>query len=309
MLSTREFYASSVWGLRFGASGSAYTIVPGRHIGLDVRRTGDVPALLSGTVTAMILTSAMAWCVEVLTAGGVYLTYCHLANDNLPKVGARLAQGARVGRLASGPASLSLRDPEFPGTAWTGQHLHLVASRIPRAAWQLVKGRVLADFIDPTTIIAGVLASTAGDGSKPFLTKPKEWDEMASKEDIQAVVESVVRSIVSGAPDRTMDLFVIHGNPDATDPRNGVWLICNGKLTPLQQGSIDFLNVWSTTDGRSIASNMKTFATGGNPGAFDDLCRLTVLDFPKEEGDAASYYTPQEMSAAVVDELAKRLAG
>lgn len=168
MLSVGEFYAESAWGWGFGEYGEDYTIVPGRHIGLDVARTGEVPALLGGTVTVVLLTSAMAWCVEVTTADGLRLTYCHLANDNLPTVGQVLAQGDRVGRLARGPRTLPLRDPDFPGTAWYGTHLHLVCSHIARAAWTLVSGRTLADFIDPTIIIRSVLSGTAAGNARPF---------------------------------------------------------------------------------------------------------------------------------------------
>lgn len=168
MLTVAEFYAEEHWGWPFGATGSDYTIVPGRHIGLDLEQTGDVPALLSGTVTVVLLTSAMAWCVEVLSTDGTRLTYCHLANDDLPQVGQVLAQGDRVGRLATGPRTLPLRDPDFPGTAWYGMHLHLVCSRIARAAWTIVAGRTLADFTDPTIIIRSVLSGTAADTARPF---------------------------------------------------------------------------------------------------------------------------------------------
>lgn len=172
MLSVKEFYAESAWGWGFGEWGEDYTIVPGRHIGLDIARTGDVPALLDGVVTAVLLTSAMAWCVEVLNPSGWRLTYCHLSSEGLPSVGQQLSQGDRVGRLARGPRTLPLRDPDFPGTAWYGQHLHLVVSLIARAAWTLVAGRTLADFLDPTVIIREALASVAGVGGRPFPSAP-----------------------------------------------------------------------------------------------------------------------------------------
>lgn len=192
MLTVTDFYAESAWGLSFGASGSAYTIVSGRHIGQDIVRTGDVPALLGGTVTAVLLTSAMAWCVEVLTADGVRLTYCHLANDNLPTVGQVLAQGDRVGRLAKGPTSLPLRDPDFPGTAWTGMHLHLVCSRIARAAWTIAAGRTLADFIDPTIIIRSVLTGTASGDAHPF--EEDDMYDQAARDELMRELE-IIRPI------------------------------------------------------------------------------------------------------------------
>lgn len=149
----------------------------GAHVGLDYnRRITTVPALKAGRVTAVVWTPEMGRCVEVLSSDGVYLTYCHIANQALPHVGQWLNQGDRVGQIATGSGAYADRNHwNFRGTASTGPHMHLVASRIHRAAWNFPYGRKLSDYIDPDTIVRAVLAAPAGKGEPtPTPTKPQE---------------------------------------------------------------------------------------------------------------------------------------
>lgn len=193
MLAVKDFYAESAWGLKFGAYGKDYTIVPNRHIGQDIARTGDVPALLAGRVVRRVKTATMAWGIVTDIGAGLFLSYWHLADDNLPAVGAVLAQGDRVGRIAKGPKTLPQSNPEFPGLAWYGQHCHIVVGTNIGSAYLFVPGhRTLDAFRDPLTFIRQVLAGTASDGAKPFPVEPKEWDEMATKEEIKAAVREVL---------------------------------------------------------------------------------------------------------------------
>lgn len=182
MLTVKQFYAEGVWGLGFGEYGSDYTIVPGRHIGFDVERTGDIPALLAGVVVRVVKTGTMAWGVVTDIGNGLYLSYWHLANDNLPSVGAILAQGDRIARIARGPRTLPYSDPDFPGTAWYGQHTHIVVATNPDSAYAFVAGnRTLDAFRDPLAIIRLVLTGAAGDDARPFNPETKsEEDDMAA---------------------------------------------------------------------------------------------------------------------------------
>lgn len=169
MRSVREFYAESAWGLPFGAWGEDYTIVLNRHIGFDVERGGDVPALVAGRVVRVVDTGTMAHGVVTDIGGGLYLSYWHLADDALPRIGTDLAQGARVGRIATGPKSLPSSAVDFPGTAWKGQHTHIVLGTNPGSAYLFVPGhRTLDAFRDPLALIRKVLAGTAGGDAKPF---------------------------------------------------------------------------------------------------------------------------------------------
>lgn len=294
MLSVKEFYAESAWGLPFGAYGTDYTIVPNRHIGRDFKRTGDVPALLAGTVTAVVLTSAMAWCVELVDAFGQRLTYCHLANDNLPRERAVLAQGARVGRLARGPKTLALRDVEFPGTAWTGQHLHLVASRIARAAWTKTSGRVLSDFTDPTIIVRQVLAGTAGGGSTPF--DPQE-DDM-SQADIDWM-KSTLTGIANAINDKQIGILA------AVNTARDHAVSADGKLEKVTADAQNAATISSEVRNWITDPNRGVLAAIGRVGTPTvDVAKLTdaiIAELRAEFGDA--------FITRLLDSAAKRLAG
>lgn len=174
-MSVQDFYAPRRWTRKFWEYGDAYTIVLNRHIGLDIGgwggKTATVPALLAGRVTQVVYTVSMGMCVEV-QAGGRYYTYCHLADDRLPREGAWLNQGDRVGRLAVGPKT-PRNHPDYPGSSWSGVHLHLVVSNKSRAAYSYprVAG---SEFYDPAPIIRSVLASTAGGGGATPIEKEED---------------------------------------------------------------------------------------------------------------------------------------
>lgn len=156
MLPIAQFYALKNVTLKFWAFGLLYTIVRFRHIGIDIgtgRKAIDVPALLGGTVVAVVRTGSMGM-VVVLKVGARYYAYCHLANINLPDEGDVIRQGQRVGQLAW------TKDPKsvgYAGTAWKGIHLHLVISNRADGAYRYPKARD-AEFFDPAPVIADVLA-------------------------------------------------------------------------------------------------------------------------------------------------------
>lgn len=162
--------------LAFWAPG-AYTIVPGRHIGLDRAPTpaGEawgVPSLVSGRVVLSIQTVAIGRVVVVDTGRPTrrYISYCHgfygdplYRDEDAPR-------GARVMRLA-------LED-ERPGSLWNGVHCHVVVHDNPYGAFQMGHDDT---YYDPAVEIAAyVSGSPAGDGSTPF--DPEE-DDMYTDED------------------------------------------------------------------------------------------------------------------------------
>lgn len=188
MLTIAQFYALANVTLKFWAFGLAYTIVRFRHIGIDIgtgRKAIDVPALVGGTVVAVVRTSTMGM-VVVIQVGDRFYAYCHLANIDLPEEGDVIKQGQRVGHLAwsKDPTSIA-----FAGTAWNGIHLHLVitnradgAYRYPRAAG--------VEFYDPAPIIAAILAG------KPTTPKPSGTAKPSTK---QRTVRTQVREL-NGRP-------------------------------------------------------------------------------------------------------------
>lgn len=119
----------------------------------------------------------------------------------------------------------------------------------------------------------------------------REWDEMATEEQIRALIRQETTK---------PGFFIIHGDgtPEgATDPRNGRWTVVDGVLAYVTDASIGFLNSWSTTDGKALASRFKDFATTGNPGAFDDFCRIHVADWPSSASGVPAYLAAKRASA------------
>ena len=209
-MSVQTFWSEARWGLKFGAWGKDYTIVKaphggGYHVGFDIQSAGDIPCLIGGGVVTVLKTGTMGYCVEIDTGAaragqGRYFTYCHIAGDNVPRVGDKVAAGGRVGRTARGPRGIAYTSVEFPGTAWYGIHCHLVVSDIIHAAWTTVKGRTLSAFYDPAPIIRSVLSNHAGGDAKPFPIIPKEWDEMATKQEIKDAVREVLADATGPKP-------------------------------------------------------------------------------------------------------------
>lgn len=200
-MSYTDFYNPRRVTLPFWAWGASYTIVPNRHIGMDIGywngQTETVPALQAGRVVRRRWTKAMGMCV-VVQVGDRFHVYCHLANDRLPAEGTWLNRGDRVGRLAVGARSEDSVD--FPGTAWGGIHLHLVITNYADAAYTFPRIRG-SEFYDPAITVRDALAEAAGGGGRPFEPeKPKEWDEMASQAEIEASFRKVARELVG--PDR-----------------------------------------------------------------------------------------------------------
>lgn len=223
MRSLVDFWASHFWGWAFGKAGRSYTIVAGRHIGLDMARLGDVPALFGGTVVRVVRTGTMAWVVVLdtgLPGSRRYHSYCHLANDRLPRRGDRIARGERVGRVALG--SRDQWSPDWGGTAWDGAHLHFVAGGHPESAYVMVAGhRTLAAFTDPTTLIREALAAPAGGGYTPF-----EEDDM-SQADIDWMKDTLT-GIVNAINDKNIGILgaSVKARDESTD--------ANKKLTHVQ---------------------------------------------------------------------------
>ena len=163
-MNLEPFYSPSRFGWYFGGWGADYSIARapaggGYHIGLDIASTGDVPALVGGTVVRVRLQETQLGSVVVVQGDdGLYYSYCHLSKLRLPWVGQRVERGDRLGTLARGPRTLPASDPQYPGWAWFGIHLHLVVSTHPDSAYSYIPGhRTLAAFRDPDPIIRNIL--------------------------------------------------------------------------------------------------------------------------------------------------------
>ena len=286
------FWASQFWGWAFGKSGSAYTIVAGKHIGLDMARTGDVPALFGGTVVRVVRTGTMAWVVVLdtgMSGARRYHSYCHLVNDRLPRVGQRIERGGRVGRVALG--SRDSGSPEWGGTAWDGRHLHFVSGGHPESAYNKVSGhRALSAFTDPTILIREALAAPAGGGTTPF----EEDDLSAQGDQILAALTAIHNAIqdpnigILGAAVKARD-----ESTDANRKLSSVQQVLTKIDNAIQDPKIGILGSAVSARDNATAANQKLDALGKGGGG--GLAGLSDADLAR-------------IAKAVNDEHARRLA-
>ncbi|MDL5351108.1 M23 family metallopeptidase [Microbacterium sp. zg-YB36] len=260
MRSLVDFWSSQFWGWAFGKPGGSYTIVFGKHIGLDMKRIGDVPALFGGVVVHVERTGTMAWVVVIdtgLPGAWRYHSYCHLAGDRLPRVGQRIGRGERVGRVALG--SRDKNSPEWGGTAWDGPHLHFVVGGHPRSAFEMIAGhRTLTAFTDPTILIREALAAPSGGGYTPF-----EEDDMPFTE---AQLRGIVSSEIANYLKKGESGGVPYGYPQATDQK--VEDIHNRMFVRAEDGRV----LWDYH--QDTASRLSALAT-----AFGQLAAGENVDF------------------------------
>lgn len=180
----KEFYGRNVTRPFWYWGGDIYTIVPGRHIGADwgwIDHFTDVPALVAGRVAASFTSPILGGVVVVatgLSGNYAYITYCHLFNGDMLRYGDVVTQGQRVGRLA--------KSGESHGSAWGGEHCHVVCSRNTNGAYQKSPSNTASTYSDPETLAATVLAETAGEDARPFPDE-KEEDDMFTDEDRKAL--------------------------------------------------------------------------------------------------------------------------
>ena len=209
------FWAESHWARAFGFyAPKDYTVAPHRHRGQDISGGAplEVPALRAGRVFSASRSANIGWfvVVEVLDAfgrpTGEYDAYCHLFEADSVRAGDTVVSGSRVARLAM--------ENERPGSSWRGAHLHFVVSGSPDAAWNTKRA-----VIDPRPIIRAALAAASGSGtSTPFPSnpttpsKPRGWDEMATKDEIKEAQREVMLELLSALQaGQGVNAFVIHG--------------------------------------------------------------------------------------------------
>lgn len=301
----REFYAPWRWTLLFWAWGAAYTIVTNRHIGLDIGRFGgvaeQVPALKSGTVVRVLWTKTMGMVVVLDVGAGRFHAYCHLSGDKLPARGQWIAQGARVGRLARGPASVSTSHIEFPGTAWGGIHLHLVETNHPDAAYSFprIKG---SEFYNPADTIKALLAAPADSGN----ARPFEPEEDMSQEDVDYLRRAVdnLSNVIGGISNAIADpnIGILKNastaagkSTDALAVVQNVEGIIAGMSNAIADPRIGILV--ASNDARAAAT-----------ASLDALGKLSKGESQIDVAALADQIRGQ-LGSAVVDELVKRLAG
>ena len=157
---------------------ASYRKHPHRGTDWSPKELSPIPSAAAGKVTQVFWSNVLGWVVEVLHADGVYFQYCHIAPKTVcVDPGEVIKLGQIIGKVGGGKKTPS-------GSASTGAHLHLGASR--------VKNGHLADYsklLDPTKWIVAnsapvaaaapaapaapaASATPAADGATPAVAEP-----------------------------------------------------------------------------------------------------------------------------------------
>lgn len=246
MLDLAVFYDPDNWTRRYWEYGEGYTIVRNRHIGLDIARSGRVPALVGGTVVDWADTQAMGRViiVDVGLKNGKYLSYCHMSKYDMPALGQRLHQGELFGRLATGPKSVGFGHANFPGYSWSGTHLHLVWHNKPGGAYLLNQKD---SYNNPENLIREVLSTPAASTPIVPFIPPEEEENM---------------------------IIVSH---KSSDHRNGIVLAAPGHWHKFTGEEWAYVTSQKRSDGKPVFDGVESVDTGSNPRAWDLLRAVYTL--------------------------------
>ena len=101
-----------------------YRSHPHRGTDWSPKELSPIPSAAEGKVTQVFWSNVLGWVVEILHADGVYFQYCHIAPKTVcVDPGETVKLGQIIGKVGGGKKTPS-------GSASTGAHLHLGASRV-----------------------------------------------------------------------------------------------------------------------------------------------------------------------------------
>jgi peptidoglycan hydrolase-like protein with peptidoglycan-binding domain len=141
-----------------------YRSHPHRGTDWSPKELSPIPSAADGKVTQVFWSNVLGWVVEILHADGVYFQYCHIAPKTVcVDPGENVKLGQIIGKVGGGKKTPS-------GSASTGAHLHLGASR--------VKNGHLAAYdklMDPTKwIVANSAPVTPAAPATPAITSAED---------------------------------------------------------------------------------------------------------------------------------------
>lgn len=190
-------YAPDRIGYRYRVPDPAYS--KGYHRGQDVRERGrrgsiitDVDAIDDGRVVYVGRPNDLLGLTVVIDTGrdqGRYESHSHMAGV-VVSVGQQVESGQRLGRNAA--------MDENPGKV-DGVHDHITITDAYNGAWM-----TWMDEYDPLPFIQAAYAravdgSTAAGGGTPWQPPVKEWDEMASEQQVETIVQRAVGAALARA--------------------------------------------------------------------------------------------------------------
>lgn len=263
-------YAPDRIGYRYHVPDTAYE--KGYHRGQDVRERGrrgsiitDVDAIDDGRVVYVGRPNDLLGLTVVIDTGreqGRYESHSHMAGV-VVSVGQQVQSGQRLGRNAA--------MDENPGMV-DGVHDHITITDAYNGAWM-----TWMDECDPLPFIQAAYAraiggSTAGGGGTPWQPPVKEWDEMASREEIRAEFAAEAGALLAraGLPGIRTVHFRTEGGDEWTlgDPELGRDLqqftgtVDETTRHDLGDGVFLFRGFMVTTDAQTGTAWARTYAKG-----------------------------------------------
>jgi hypothetical protein len=237
---------------------------PNGHRGADWKLGAGkvVPAFQKMRVHASNLFSPiLGYCLTAQLIGGQYdgwyVGFAHLRGGTRPNNNDILQPGGQIGLVATGTSvrpvpsrTLVTATPDYSGTSWDGPHIHMTLSKT-------IDGIFIGPTIDPRPIVYAGIGGVSGSSlnvtpvvvtkplPKPTPTPiPKEWDEMATKEEIRAVVQEVVTATLGNRPATAIISYSSDGD------RNGIYFAGAGHWHKFT--GEEFTNVYQGTTYRSF---------------------------------------------------------
>lgn len=254
------------WQDAYAVEGTDFNVVdwahPNGHRGADWKLAGGsvVPAFQKMRVHASnLFSSILGYCLTAQLIGGkwdgLYVGFAHLRGGTRPNNNDILYPGDQIGLVATGSTvrpvkkeTLSTAGINYSGTSWDGPHIHMTLSKTidgifigaiptiqdPRPAVYAAIGGVSGSSLDVTPVVVKKPLP------KPTPTPiPKEWDEMATKEEIRAVVQEVVTATLGNRPLTAIISYTSSGD------RNGIYFAAPGHWHKFT--GEEFTNVYQAT--------------------------------------------------------------
>lgn len=213
---------------------------------------------------------------------GRRVRYLHLSR-RIVKIGDRVKRGQTIGY--SGATGYGEEDWSWNVAETGGAHVHMTL-------WPSQRYVFGGDGTLDPSLYFEPQGSAASTNATPI---PKEWDEMASRDDIKSAVAEVLAS------SKPNDRFIVAYASDG--PRNGIVLAGMGYWHPLSGEKWEHFNWLKSAQGRTLFQGLEVF-TPINDRSWDILREICQND-GVIDGDVVDYARISELVTKVdVDEVA-----
>lgn len=164
MVDPVEVYGADRVGTRWAVVDALHPNAVG-HRGVDFRLPdgggSPVPTYERGVVVSTPFSPILGYCTVIRLDDGRFAYWAHLRGGTRPNIGTVLEPGDLVGLAATGGTWLPQMDPDFPGTAWAGCHIHTGIGPLMSSVFSGIT-------YDPLPRIQASLYALAGSGITPI---------------------------------------------------------------------------------------------------------------------------------------------